>query len=43
LSLRGLGGQPGVGTALGARIGSAIGKLLGSQPEGKRRLAPVEK
>ena len=34
---------PGVGTALGARIGSAIGKLLGSQPEGKRRLAPVEK
>ena len=34
---------PGVGTALGARIGSVIGKLLGSQPEGKRRLAPVEK
>ena len=34
---------PGIGTALGARIGSAIGKLLGSQPEGKRRLAPVEK
>ncbi|MFZ2389435.1 MAG: glycine zipper domain-containing protein, partial [Polaromonas sp.] len=34
---------PGIGTAIGARIGATLGKLFGGEPEGKKKLAPVEK